>query len=135
MVSDEDKYHYTSLEDPELKSLVGDLENLYNKYFDIETSYQLDTGCEYHLCFDILVYVMEWCDADSERQCKIILQKLAEKNIFLGEFVKALLKINNTANELEKIAEMNNKITLLQKLREIPAKTLKFVATNQSLYV
>ena len=135
MVSDEDKYHYTSLEDPELKSLVGDLENLYNKYFDIETSYQLDTGCEYHLCFDILVYVMEWCDADNERQCKIILQKLAEKNIFLGEFVKALLKINNTANELEKIAEMNNKITLLQKLREIPAKTLKFVATNQSLYV
>ena len=78
---------------------------------------------------------MDWCDAENEIQCKVILQKLAEKNIFLGEFVKALLKINNVANELEKIAEMNNKIDLLQKLREIPSKTLKFVATNQSLYV
>ena len=46
-----------------------------------------------------------------------------------------IVKINNIASELEKIAETNNKIDLLQKLRDIPSKTLKFVATNQSLYV
>ena len=134
-VGDEDKYHYTSLKDLNLKTLIYQLDCLYNKYLDIETNYQLDTGCEYQLCFDIINFVIEWCDAENEIQCKVILQKLAEKNIFLGEFVKALLKINNVANELEKIAEMNNKIDLLQKLREIPSKTLKFVATNQSLYV
>lgn len=134
-VGDEDKYHYTSLKDQELKNLINELQSLYNKYQDIETNYQLDTGCEYQLSFDILNYVMDWCDAKNESDCKVILQKLGGKNIFLGEFVKALLKINNVANELEKIAEMNNKIDLLQKLREIPSKTLKFVATNQSLYV
>ena len=134
-VGDEDKYHYTSLKDKHLETLIFKLDSLYNKYMDIETNYQLDTGCEYNLSFDILNYVMEWCDAENEISCKAILQKLAEKNIFLGEFVKALLKINNVANELEKLAEMNNKIDLLQKLREIPSKTLKFVATNQSLYV
>ena len=117
------------------KNLINELQTLYNKYQDIETNYQLDTGCEYQLSFDILNYVMDWCDAKNESDCKVILQKLGGKNIFLGEFVKALLKINNVANELEKIAEMNNKIDLLQKLREIPSKTLKFVATNQSLYV
>lgn len=134
-VGDEDKYHYTSLKDTNLKNLIYQLDCLYNKYLDIETNYQLDTGCEYQLSFDIINYVIQWCDAENETQCKVVLQKLAQKNIFLGEFVKALLKINNIANELEKIAELNNKIDLLQKLREIPCKTLKFVATNQSLYV
>ena len=55
--------------------------------------------------------------------------------MFLGEFVKALLKINNIASEMEKIAEANVKIDFLSKLRAIPILTLKYVATNQSLYV
>ncbi len=135
VVQDDNKFNYKFLRDNRLKELIGDLDTLYKKYYDIECAHKLDTGCEYELCFDILNYVMEWCDAKNENECKLILQKLAEKNIFLGEFVKALLKINNTAAEMEKIAEMNNKIDLLQKLREIPEKTLKFVATNQSLYV
>jgi hypothetical protein len=58
-----------------------------------------------------------------------------EKEIFLGEFVKALLKINNISSELEKIAEMTGNIAFLSKLREIPHMTLKYVVTNQSLYV
>ena len=64
------------------------------------------------------------------------MQKIAnEKEIFLGEFVKALLKINNIAAELEKVAEYIGNIELLHKLKEIPQKTLKYVATNQSLYI
>lgn len=135
VVKDELKYHFNSIKDVPLKSLLSNLNNLYNKYYDIEIHQQLDTGSEFTLTYDIIDYVIEWCDATNENECKIILQKLAEKNIFLGEFIKALLKINNTANELEKVAEFNNKIDLLQKLRQIPSKTLKFVASSQSLYV
>jgi hypothetical protein len=66
----------------------------------------------------------------------LVLQRLAsEKEIFLGEFVKALLKINNIGTEMEKIAEMIGNIEFLSKLREIPNLTLKYVVTNQSLYV
>jgi len=36
---------------------------------------------------------------------------------------------------MEKIAEMTGNIALLSKLREIPQMTLKYVVTNQSLYV
>jgi hypothetical protein len=57
------------------------------------------------------------------------------KEIFLGEFVKALLKINNISAELEKIAEMTGNIEFLSKLKDIPRMTLKYVVTNQSLYV
>ena len=58
-----------------------------------------------------------------------------KKGIFLGEFVKALLKINNISSEFEKIAELTGNIAFLSKLREIPNMTLKYVVTNQSLYV
>jgi hypothetical protein len=58
-----------------------------------------------------------------------------EKNIFLGEFVKAILKINNISSEMEKIAELIGNVSLLSKLKEIPLMTLKYVITNQSLYI
>jgi hypothetical protein len=57
------------------------------------------------------------------------------KEIFLGEFVKALLKINNISSEFEQISEMTGNIAFLSKLKEIPNMTLKYVVTNQSLYV
>ena len=58
-----------------------------------------------------------------------------EKEIFLGEFVKSILKINNIAKEFEKICELLQNLPLLQKIKEIPQLTLKYVATNQSLYI
>ena len=97
--------------------------------------YQLDTGYEFTQHWDLVGPVLDWCKAENEQQCKLVLQNLAKKNVFTGEFIKALLKINNAATELEKICELTNRMDLLKKLKEIPEKTLKFIATNQSLYV
>ena len=58
-----------------------------------------------------------------------------EKEIFLGEFVKALLKINNIVEELKLVAELLGNVHLLSTLAEIPHNLLKYVVTNQSLYV
>ncbi len=58
-----------------------------------------------------------------------------DKEIFLGEFIKSILKINNIAKELEKICDILDNISLLQKVKEIPILTLKYVVTNQSLYI
>ena len=38
-------------------------------------------------------------------------------------------------NELKNVAEYLGNIELLHKLQKIPELTLKFIATNQSLYV
>jgi hypothetical protein len=102
----------------------------------VEDEKNIDTGTDYNIHYDLINYVMEWCDAKNAQECKLVLQKMEkEKKIFLGEFVKALLKINNIASEMEKIAEKMGSIAFLSKLKEIPVLTLKFVATNQSLYI
>ena len=56
-------------------------------------------------------------------------------DIFTGEFIKAILKINNMVNELKNITEYTGNVELLHKLTQIPELTLKFIATNQSLYI
>jgi hypothetical protein len=58
-----------------------------------------------------------------------------EKGIFLGEFIKALMKIVNISNEMEKIANLTGNILLLSKLNKIPNLLMKYIVTNQSLYI
>ncbi len=101
-----------------------------------EMDVRIKTGTCYEMHFDLIYHVGEWWEAQNEPECKYVLQKLVEeKGVSLGEFVKALLKINNIVDELSKVAEINGEVALLNKLEEIPKNILKFVATNQSLYV
>ena len=105
-------------------------------YKDQEIKNNLFTGLEYEYNFDLIDYVFEWCNCSNEQDCKYIIDLMkCETEIFLGEFIKAILKINNIALELEKICETLQNMDLLKKLREIPELTLKYIATNQSLYI
>jgi hypothetical protein len=47
---------------------------------------------------------MKWCSFTNDGECRSFLQHIEkEKHIFLGDFVKGILKINNIVMELEKI--------------------------------
>jgi len=135
-VQDDFKDWKPKTEDSQLKKILENIPLLYAEYQKKEQEYQINTGTEYIFHYDLLYYVEEWTKCECIEECKIVLQKLElEKEIFLGEFVKALLKINNIACELEKIAELTGNIEFLSKLREIPNLTMKYVVTNQSLYI
>ena len=119
-----------------LQNIMGQISSLYDNYQDFEIKNKVSTGFDYSIHYDLMDYVMLWSDCITAEDCKLLLQKLEkEKGVFLGEFVKAILKINNIANEMEKVAESIGNIALLSKLREVPGLTQKFVATNQSLYI
>ena len=119
-----------------IQNIVVKVKEMYDEYQEKELSSSINTGTDYNIHFDLLDYVVKWCYCDSIEECKFLLQTLEnEKGIFLGEFVKALLKINNISCEMEKVAELTGNIQFLSKLREIPTMTLKYVVTNQSLYV
>jgi hypothetical protein len=123
-------------QDKIINDKVKEVLELYDGYQRKELERNINAGFDYEMQYDLLNYIEEWCDCENVEDCKQLLQKMAgEKEIFLGEFVKALLKINNIASEFEKIAEMTGNIAFLSKLKEIPHMTLKYVVTNQSLYV
>ena len=119
-----------------VKNCCKDIGTLIEKYYDVEVEYQVDTGAEYDIHYELIDYIIKWCDCDNENKCITLINELkTTKEIFLGEFIKAILKINNIAKELEKICELNENISLLQKVKEISELTLKYVITNQSLYI
>ena len=136
---------FTNVNVPEDKrSINNDYKNLdlvclksnLDKYMDIESYSNFKTGMDYKIHYDLMPYMIDWIEAESEEDCKIILQRAEqEKDIFLGDFIKALLKINNIVFEMETIAQMIGNIPFLHELNQIRSLTLKYVVTNQSLYV
>jgi superfamily II RNA helicase len=135
-VQEDHKDNYPKTDDIEVKEIITRVADLYSEYQQKEVDNRINTGVDYSIHYDLLNYLEEWTACQDVESCKLLLQKIAtEKEIFLGEFVKALLKINNISCEMEKIAELTGNIEFLSKLKEIPAMTLKYVVTNQSLYV
>jgi len=135
-VQEDKKDFFPKSDDTSVQEIVKLLSDSYISCQEIELKRNIVSGMDYTIHYDLLNYVEEWCDTSDVETCKLLLQKIGEeKEIFLGEFVKALLKINNISSEMEKIAEMTGNIAFLSKLKEIPEMTLKYVVTNQSLYV
>jgi superfamily II RNA helicase len=123
-------------DDNVLKQVIYTISKMYSEYEERETMLRINTGSDYTLHYDLLNYVEDWTECECIEDCREVLNRLSEeKEIFLGEFVKALLKINNISLEMEQIAEQMGNMEFLSKLKQIPQLTLKYVVTNQSLYV
>ena len=119
-----------------LNEISKTIKNLFDKYEELQNKNYIpnDTESIFHL--ELIDILSEWIKADDENKCLILLQKIKnEKSIFLGDFIKAILKINTIASEIDKICDILNNLELKQKLINIGKFTLKFVATNQSLYI
>ena len=114
-----------------------DIYNLYQKHSYLEAKNNINTGFDYSIIhFDLIDYSIKWCECENDSDCKQLIGEISmEKEIFLGEFIKAILKINNITAEMEKVAEYLGDMEFLSILRQVPQLTLKYVATNQSLYV
>ena len=95
---------------------------LRNKQFDLKLQY------------DLMEYTMSWCDCETEEECKLVLQRMESEGIFLGDFVKAVLKIVNIAREVEKVALMFD-LVVMEAVSYVPNVMLKYMVNNQSLYI
>jgi len=125
--------HITAPEN--VKQIISDIKTAYNKYYDIESYNKTDFVNDYDIHYNMCELVYRWCKASTEEECYKIFNEAIYYNISRGEFVKAMLKINNVAHELEKLAELQSNIALLEKAKLIPTVTMKSIATNQSLYL
>jgi superfamily II RNA helicase len=135
-VPDEKRVITPSTENQAVKDCIVEITDLYRLYQDLELENHLNTGIDYSIHFDLVDPAIQWSECETDIQCKQLLQTISlEKDIFLGEFIKAILKINNIANEMMSVAEQMGDMEFLSTLKQIPILTLKYVATNQSLYV
>ena len=101
-------------------------------YYDEEVKYQL-TNTNQTLNYDMMKYIKAWmenCD-DEISSIQLIQQMKQEKKWFTGDFIKCCLKLVNMAKEIESFCMCE----LIEKLREGSNKLLKFICSNESLYL
>ena len=85
------------------------------------------------LQYDIMPYIKRWMDTceDSMASIQLIQEIKSHKGWFTGDFIKCCLKLVNMSKEIESICEPD----LLEKLKEGSNKILKFICSNESLYL
>jgi superfamily II RNA helicase len=124
------------LVNPNVKLMAKHLNASMNKYYALEEEYVLNSGADFNLHFELIDFMIEWCNATNETACHELITTIkTTKDLFLGELIKCILKINSIAKELETICTSLENLSLLQKVKQIPELTLKYVVTNQSLYI
>ena len=124
----------TSVND-KIKSAVKHIKNRLNYYYDIESHNQTNFTNSYNIQYDMCEYMYAWCSAENQAACNKIYIDAKKYNIYIGEFVKAILKIVNICKELEKACIIQENMKLLHTLSFVKDKVLKSIATNQSLYI
>jgi ATP-dependent RNA helicase DOB1 len=119
-----------------LNMIMDWIEMKSERYLSFENKNCIDTGESYEIHYDLMKYVEKWIEAENVEECKYVLHLLLEeKDLFLGEFVKAMLKIIAICNEMINVCEMINDFSLMEKIKILINKIQKYVVSNQSLYI
>jgi superfamily II RNA helicase len=137
-VSDENRQTYPFLKDSFLKTKIKELSSIFSEFEKNENALFVETGIQYDniLCYDLIDEIQEWASYETEHQCKYFIQtQIYDKEISIGEFTKAVLKITTITKEFMTIAENLGEVELLFKLSQIEPMILKYITTAQSLYV
>jgi len=137
-LSEDYKRFDVNTENTIVKMAVNKLKLWSETYAKLELKEQTYTGIVYDdlLQYDLIEEMSEWCDCDTEEKCKYFIQtKLLSREISLGDFIKAILKISVITKEFISICEMVGNIEMLFIMKHIEPAICKYVATSQSLYV
>ena len=122
-----------------LQTSLSLLASLYQEYEDLEDEFQIRSGHDYKtpIVYDVVEDMMKWSQLDDEVACKTLLQALvlSDRGISAGDFSKAVLKICVIAKEWMSVCEEEGFVSLMHKLSMVAPRMLKYICTNQSLYV
>ena len=129
----------TMVSNPKLQKSLFLLQSIFQEYAEIECKYNLYSGNNYKptIIYDVIDEMMMWTDMDDEYACKELLQSNVweQKGISAGDFSKAVLKICVIAKELINVCEQEGWVSLMHKLSLVSKHLLKYICTNQSLYI
>jgi superfamily II RNA helicase len=114
-----------------MKTFLDNVNESYLRYIDDGLDIDFNS-----IVYDLIDDIGNWCDSIDEKDCQYIIQNsVRSKGISIGDFSKAVLKISVISKELIQICGNEGFIELQHKLSQIDEKILKYVCSNQSLYI
>jgi superfamily II RNA helicase len=126
---------YKALKPSKFHSDIEYVNKRFVYYGSKEVEYYLTPTRQDTLQYDMMDYVCEWMEnCQDELSSARLLEKLkTDKNIFSGDFIKCCLKLVNISRELETTCA--DRLDFVEKLIEGRRMIMKFICTNESLYL
>jgi superfamily II RNA helicase len=141
-VNEEMRMYEPRTSDSRLLQRILETREQYHRYYDQEMAKGCSSGLKYAdaIVFDLVDEMMEWArDCEDVPKCKWFLQtKIHEgKQLSTGDFSKACMKIASIARELVNVCQQYGAeaVECMHKLSQVDAYLLKYVVSNQSLYI
>ena len=96
---------------------MNDFNRLYHQFVDIEYKNELYLTSTYEIQYDMMQLMKDWYHTvNEEDDAQVFFHKImTETNIFIGEFIKCCLKIQNMLNEIKIVCENDENYQLLKK--------------------
>lgn len=122
---------------PFLKNEIEFLNNKINYYKDYELKHEIYINNDTKLQYDLMELMKNWYEnVNNNTDALFFFDKLKnEYDIFIGDFIKACLKIVNMINEIKIICQNDNNYNLLEKIETIQKQIQKNIVSNSSLYL
>lgn len=132
-VSDEEKINVPVF----CKQYLEYIQSRINYYVDEEAKKHLYMTENIVLQYELQEYIVKWYeDVNTVEESLTFFHIMkTETSIFIGDFVKATLKICNMLNEIDIICKEDMNYHLLERSQLIKQKLQKNIITNSSLYV
>jgi len=121
-----------------IETHMATIQEYLDHFSKIELELDIHASCDYDnaVVYDIVASTMSWCECKDEVDCKVLIETtLFDKDISIGDFSKAMMKISAISNELMTMCDNKNILNLHHKLSKVDTLILKYIATNQSLYI
>lgn len=123
---------YLKLSPDYLKEECLFIKTRMNNYIQEEWNHELASSGQEMIQYDLMEFIQKWMTCDNEIDSLSVLQEVKmKKGIFIGDFIKACLKMVNIAKELDRIERLDFR----EKLREGTTSLMKFICTHDSLYL
>lgn len=137
-VAEDERQIEPKSKDKYVESRVREMTEIFNKLQQQELVHRLTTGQDYlsPLTYDLIDVMDNWAKCQNEHDCKMFIQTiLYERDISVGDFIKACMKINAVAKEIGAMCEYIGYTDTVHKMVQIEPCILKYIATTQSLYL
>jgi len=123
---------YLKLSPDYLKEECLFIKTRMNNYIQEEWNHELSASGQEVIQYDLMEFIQKWMNCENESDSLGVLQEVKmKKGIFIGDFIKACLKMVNIAKEMDRIERLDFR----EKLREGTTSLMKFICTHDSLYL
>ena len=126
----DDDIDFTKLKIPTyLKDILNKINSISCNMSDLEEKYNIYINTNWSLFLGFIEPAYYWAKGESIEY----IYKLTD--IYDGNFIKNIIRINNIVNDLKIICELTNNDILLKKLENIESNLIREQVTVESLYV